>query len=156
MEAACRCCGVFVDRSDSHPVNPAALAHLQDLVTEPVQSWDAVICSSNAGKSVVETVLNSREEALADRSGGDVACLRASRPQLPVIPLPLPDSAMVVPEFDKRQARKALGLPEEASVVLWLGRLSVYTKLDPWPTYAILDRSEAAQPSTCSLGVWAR
>ena len=35
---------------------------------------------------------------------------------------------MVVPEFDKRQARKALGLPEEASVVLWLGRLSVYTK----------------------------
>jgi len=119
---------------------PAALAHLQDLVTEPVQSWDAVICSSNAGKSVVETVLNSREEALADRSGGDVACLRASRPQLPVIPLPLPDSAMVVPEFDKRQARKALGLPEEASVVLWLGRLSIYTKLDPWPTYAILDR----------------
>ena len=100
---------------------PAALSHLQDLVSEPVQPWDAVICSSTAGRSVVEAVLNSREEALAERSGGDVARLRASRPQLPVIPLPLPDSAMAVPALDKRRARKALGLPETASVVLWLG-----------------------------------
>ena len=119
---------------------PAALSHLQDLVSEPVQPWDALICSSTAGRSVVEAVLSSREEALAERSGGDSARLRASRPQLPVIPLPLPDSAMAVPELDKRRARKALGLPETASVVLWLGRLSVYTKLDPWPTYAILER----------------
>ena len=119
---------------------PAALAHLQDLVSEPVQSWDALICSSTAGRSVVEAVLNSREEALADRSGGDAARLRSQRPQLPVIPLPLPDSAMEVQALDKRRARKALGLPETASVVLWLGRLSVFTKLDPWPTYAILDR----------------
>ena len=28
---------------------PAALGHLQDLVTEPVQPWDALICSSSAG-----------------------------------------------------------------------------------------------------------
>ena len=47
---------------------------------------------------------------------------------------------MAVPELDKRGARAALGLPEKAAVVLWLGRLSVYTKLDPWPTYAILER----------------
>ena len=119
---------------------PAALAHLQDLVSEPVQSWDAVICSSVAGRSVVEAVLTSREEALAERTGGDAACLRASRPQLPVIPLPLPDSAMTVPELDKCEARRVLDLPETASVVLWLGRLSMFTKLDPWPTYAILDR----------------
>ena len=119
---------------------PAALSHLQDLVSEPVQPWDALICSSTAGRSVVEAVLNSREKALAERSGGDMARLRASRPQLPVIPLPLPDSAMAVPALDKRRARTALGLPETASVVLWLGRLSVYTKLDPWPTYLILER----------------
>ena len=119
---------------------PAALAHLQDLVSEPVQRWDALICSSRAGRSVVEAVLDSREEALVERTGGDVALLRAARPQLPVIPLPLPDSAMEVSALDKRKARKALGLPETACVVLWLGRLSVYTKLDPWPTYAILNR----------------
>ena len=86
---------------------PAALAHLQDLVSEPVQSWDALICSSTAGRSVVEAVLNSREEALADRSGGDAARLGSQRPQLPVIPLPLPDSAMEVQALDKRRARRA-------------------------------------------------
>ena len=119
---------------------PAALAHLQDLVSEPVQPWDALICSSTAGRSVVETVLRSREEALAERSGGDVSRLQASRPQLPVIPLPLPNHAMLVPECNKRRARSSLGLPDTASVVLWLGRLSVCTKLDPWPTYSILER----------------
>ena len=119
---------------------PAAQAHLQDLVSEPVQSWDALICSSTAGRSVVEAVLTSREEALAERFGGDAERLRASRPQLPVIPLPLPDSAMDLPALDKRGARKALGLPEMASVVLWLGRMSLYTKFDPWPTYVVLDR----------------
>ena len=118
---------------------PAALAHLQDLVGEPVQPWDALICSSTAGRSVVEAVLRSREDALAKRSGGDAERLRALRPQLPVIPLPLPDSAMGVRALDKRLARSSLGLPQEASVVLRLGRLSVYTKLDPWPTYAILE-----------------
>ena len=97
------------------------------------------ICSSTAGRSVVEAVLNSREEALAERSGGDAARLRAFRPQLPVIPLPLPDCAMGVPALDKKRARKALDLPENASIVLWLGRLSTY-KASPWPTYAILER----------------
>ena len=119
---------------------PAALAHVQDLVSEPVHPWDALICSSIAGRSVVEAVLDSREEALAARAGGDVACLRASRPQLPVIPLSLPDSAMTVSALNKLESRSSLNLPETASVVLWLGRLSVFTKFDPWPTYSILER----------------
>ena len=45
-----------------------------------------------------------------------------------------------MPALDKRRRGRLLGFPETASVVLWLGRLSVYTKLDPWPTYAILER----------------
>ena len=47
---------------------------------------------------------------------------------------------MTVSALDKSKQGRALVLPETASVVLWLGRLSVFTKLDPWPTYAILDR----------------
>ena len=88
---------------------PAALAHLQDLVSEPVQPWDALICSSTAGRSVVEVVLNSREEALAERSGGHAARLKASRPQLPVIPLPLPESAMSVAALDKLRGEEGSG-----------------------------------------------
>ena len=47
---------------------------------------------------------------------------------------------MTVQALDKREREGSLDLPETASVVLWLGRLSVFTKLDPWPTYAILER----------------
>ena len=39
-----------------------------------------------------------------------------------------------------RRLRASLGPADKASVVLWLGRLSVCTKLDPWPTYAVLER----------------
>ncbi|TCD58120.1 glycosyltransferase [Synechococcus sp. BS55D] len=119
---------------------PAALAHLEGLVTEPVQPWDALICSSTAGRAVVEGVLGSREQALAERTGGDPRRLQALRPQLPVIPLPLPDSAIEPTQLSQQAARAALELPADAAVVLWLGRLSVYTKLDPWPSYALLER----------------
>ena len=51
---------------------------------------------------------------------------------------------MTVQTLDKRAARTALDLPDTASVVLWLGRLSVFTKFDPWPTYAILERVSRA------------
>ena len=61
------------------------------------------------------------------------------RPQLPVIPLPLPIEAFAQPA-PAEEAKRALGLPESCAVVLWLGRLSLLTKLDPWPTYQMLER----------------
>ena len=66
---------------------PAVLGHLQDLVVEPVQPWDAVICSSRAGRDAVEQVLR----AVRSKSDGARVLLaerlRSQRPRLPVIPL---------------------------------------------------------------------
>ena len=50
------------------------------------------------------------------------------RPQLPVIPLPLPIEAFEQPA-PAAEAKRALGLPESCAVVLWLGRLSLLTKV---------------------------
>ena len=118
---------------------PTALGYLQELLTEPVQPWDALICSSTAGRDVVEGVLDVREQQLLDRLGVAKAAVSVPRPQLPVIPLPLPIEAFsqFVPA---EEAKKALGMPESCAVVLWLGRLSLLTKLDPWPTYQMLER----------------
>ena len=57
------------------------------LVSEPVYSWDAVVCSSSAGRDVVLSLIQDREE----QHDGLVqtAPSRSSRPQLPVIPLPV-------------------------------------------------------------------
>ena len=47
--------------------------------------------------------------------------------------------------------------PESCAVVLWLGRLSLLTKLDPWPTYQMLERvAQRLEASTCFGGVWPR
>ena len=119
---------------------PAALGHLQDLVTEPVQPWDALICSSRAGRAVVEAVLADRERQIIDRSGGSAGSLQRRRPQLPVIPLPLPVAQMLAALPSQQEARQALALPAHTHVVLWLGRLSALTKADPYPLYAVLER----------------
>ena len=108
---------------------------MQDLVTEPVQPWDALICSSFAGRDAVEQVLDAREEQLQWRTGAAAARLRAQRPNLPVIPLPLPPESLEPFSLNKLQARQQLGIASDHAVVLWLGRLSLLTKIDPWPTY---------------------
>lgn len=114
-------------------------ALLQELVTEPVMPWDAVVCSSTAGRAVVEAVLDDREGLLVHRTGGSRQILRQYRPQLPVIPLPL-DLKPLLELPPKEKARQALGLDAHTAVVLWLGRLSLYTKQDPWFTYRVIDR----------------
>ena len=119
---------------------PAVLGQLQDLVTEPVQPWDAVICSSRAGRDAVEQVLDIREEQIQRRTGADYHHLRSQRPRLPVIPLPLPLESLKPSSLCSEQARHKLGIDPNHAVVMWLGRLSLLTKLDPWPTYAILER----------------
>ncbi len=124
-----------------HTLNtPASLAHLEALATEPIHPWDALICTSSAGRAVVEAVLNNREAQLHERLGTSQPL---PRPQLPVIPLPIPVEAMQRVLPDRTAARLVLGIPSEAHVCLWLGRLSMLTKLDPWPSYQLLQRLAA-------------
>ena len=42
--------------------------------------------------------------------------------------------------MNQQQARQQLGIAPDHAVVLWLGRLSLLTKIDPWPTYQVLER----------------
>ena len=57
VAATCWFCCFFLIGQIHTLSTPAALGHLQDLVTEPVQPWDALICSSRAGRDAVEQVL---------------------------------------------------------------------------------------------------
>ena len=84
---------------------PTALGFLQDLLTDPVQPWDALICSSTAGREVVQGVLDLHEQQLLERLGVDKTAVSLPRPQLPVIPLPLPNEAFTEPFLLKRPIR---------------------------------------------------
>ena len=127
-----------------HTLNtPAALAHLEALASEPIQPWDALICTSSAGRDVVEAVWADRQTQLQQRLGSTAPL---PKPTLPVIPLPIPALAMQQALPERSAARQALNLPQDAHVCLWLGRLSLLTKLDPWPTYALLQRVASELP----------
>ena len=116
-----------------------AMVRLEEITSENVFAWDSLICSSTAGREVVQSVLAQREDRQSRRAGVSAKSLRQHRPQLPVIPLPMPVEELqsVLPE--RSVARTALGLPHDADVVLWLGRLTLLSKSDQAPTYRILD-----------------
>lgn len=117
-----------------------AVAHLEALADQPLGPWDALVCSSSTGRAVVEALLEERESFLAHRYGGSQKRARQMRPKLPVIPLPVPVSAVIAALPTRSEARAVLGIPARAHVLVWLGRLSLFTKADPWPTYALLQQ----------------
>jgi starch synthase len=124
-----------------HTLNtPASLGHLEALASEPIQPWDALICTSTAGRAVVEAVFNDREQQLQERFSIQTPL---PRPQLPVIPLPIPVDTMQRQLPARAAARQQLEIPANAHVCIWLGRLSLLTKLDPWPSYQLLQRLAA-------------
>ena len=111
-----------------------------NLVTAPVQPWDALICTSAAVKTTVEQVMTAWGEYLADRTGGKSQILV----KLPIIPLGVDCSAF--PQgLDalnlRHQQRQKLGISADDIVVLFVGRLTFSAKGHPVPMYIALERA---------------
>ena len=105
---------------------------LGQFAAAPVRHWDALICTSQAARQVVEGFLERQEEWLSQRLGAT----RFERPQLPVIPLGVHPEAWTPPGGKAEamaSARQQIGIPHEALVVLLAGRLDVLTKFQPGP-----------------------
>lgn len=124
------------------------------LASAPLQSWDALICPSNAIKGAVETVLEGWRYYLADRLGVDRA--QASRPslQLPVIPLGVDTTRfdkITTPEKRGNQ-RRALSLGSDATAILYVGRLNYLAKANPLPMLiAVEDVARRRNPAPVHL-----
>ena len=104
---------------------------MREMLRAPFGPGDAVVCTSEAGRLVME---KHREEALSrERAEGQLAA-GGSPLRLPVIPLGVDDACFRVP--GKLDSRRALGLPEDAVMALYLGRLSAQTKADLAPLLA--------------------
>ncbi len=116
-----------------------ALRAIGDLLTAPVQSWDAVICTSNAARSVVSAQLESAFDYFTRRFGAT----RPPLPQLPVIPLGIHcDSFAPTGEAKAagRAFRNELGIGDDDVAVLYLGRVSYHAKAHPLPMYLALEQ----------------
>lgn len=112
----------------------SAMGAVVDMVRAPIQPWDALICTSRAIRSTVETLLRAEMEYLHGRMGAT----RFTIPELPVIPLGV-DCEALRPDPAQRAAWRAeLGIAEQEVVVLQFGRLAYHAKAHPVPLYHAL------------------
>lgn len=113
-----------------------AMDSLVDLITAPVQPWDALICTSTAVKNNVERLLQAQVDYLQARLGVQ----RLILPQLPVIPLGIHTADFVFTPAQRLAARAALQAGPDTVVVLFTGRLSFHAKAHPLAMYQALER----------------
>ncbi|HIK33177.1 MAG TPA: glycosyltransferase family 4 protein [Oscillatoriales cyanobacterium M4454_W2019_049] len=117
----------------------AVMQAVGDLFIAPFQPWDAIVCTSNAVKTWMESLLERWGDYLAQRIGGTPH----TEIQLPVIPLGVDCEAFLSGEEAQRvrhQWRQRLGIPPEAIIVLFVGRLIAHAKAHPVPMYLALER----------------
>ena len=117
-------------------------SHMETLLG-PVQSWDALVCTSRAVKRTVELLFERWHAYLADRFGAT----RLPTPQLPILPL-----GVDVAKFRRTEERAAagrawrakLGIPDDALAALYLGRLSYVEKAHPTPMFIAMEQAARA------------
>ena len=117
-----------------------AMGLIADLLTAPVMPWDGLICTSDAVKNSVQTLMGAQSDYLRWRFGQSMAC---DGPQLATIPLGVDCNSFVDFSENQNAARNALGLEPEDVAFLFLGRLSFHAKAHPLPMYLGLE--EVAQ-----------
>ena len=120
-----------------------AMDAITELLTAPVQPWDAIICTSTAVKSNVERILQAQVDYLKDRLG----ITKITLPQLPVIPLGIHTQDFVFSNDQKQQARQVIGVDNKTHVVLFMGRLSFHAKAHPLAMYQALEQVAQALPA---------
>lgn len=122
-----------------------AMDSVTQLVTAPLQPWDALICTSSAVKKNVEFLLEREADYLRDRLGAS----RFVLPNLPVIPLGIHTEDFVFDSEQRRAARRSFSIADDTLVVMFMGRLSFHAKAHPLPMYLALE--EAARRSGKSV-----
>ena len=114
----------------THTVSTARVVRgLHDLLSEPVEDWDAIICTSRAVHGVTQRLMDEAAEHYRTRFGAT----RMPRPQLPIIPLGI-ETADFAPRAGARASfRDRCQVPENGIVIMSMGRLSVVEKANPIP-----------------------
>ncbi len=118
------------------------------LIAEPVEEWDAIICTSRAVRAVVQNQFEAETAYFRNRFGAT----RVPLPQLPVIPLGIEAADFAPRDGARGRFRAAHGVPEDAVVVMSMGRLSVIEKANPLPMLMALER--AAEETGREVHLW--
>lgn len=108
----------------------------------PLQSWDAVICTSQAVRDTVTNVFAEWGDYLSARLGGDGNA--AARLQLPIIPLGIDVGAFARDPGARAAFRRSHTIADDAIAALFLGRISATAKAHPLPMFLALQAAHKA------------
>lgn len=114
-----------------------AMDAIANLLLAPIQPWDALICTSRAGREAIEKQLVAVGDYLAERLGGRPPAL----PRLATIPLGIDCAGFAHDPGHRALWRGKLGIAEGEVAALFLGRLSAHAKAHPEPMYLALERA---------------
>lgn len=132
----------------THTLSGPPLSTFAAYPVRALAPWDAVICTSRAAVSVLESVLGAAEDYLSWRVG---AAVKAHRPQLPIIPLGVHVGDFDFSDGDRAQARTALGLGDDEVAVLFAGRLVFHAKAHPFQMFEALEAAAQATGKQLAL-----
>ena len=105
---------------------------ISELVTAPLEPYDALVCTSRAAVEVIRGVTSNYADYLAERFQGKAVF----RPRLELIPLGVNSNKFrpAAPN-EKLAARKLLGIQTDEIAVLSVGRLAFHAKVHPFPIF---------------------
>lgn len=109
------------------------------LLLEDTRAYDSLICSSQSARRALGEILQHVRERFAAQHGVELAF----RGRLDVIPLGV-DVDLWRPR-DQAAARAEVGLPQSATILLYLGRLSATDKADLEPLLSVFARLSRRQ-----------
>jgi glycosyltransferase involved in cell wall biosynthesis len=110
---------------------------LADIVTAPIEPWDALICTSTAVRASVELELDAVRADLEERLGAT----KVPTPNLVTIPLGVNVDDFATTAESREHWRKTLEIPDDAVVVLYVGRFNPHAKMNPIPMAMALERA---------------
>ena len=122
-------CGITHTLSDIEVIQA-----IQDMLIAPIESWDALVCTSNAAQKTVQAIFNDWSDYINDKHG------YSPKPSLqtPVIPIGVDLDKFARTDAKVRSGKKLrqkLNIPDDAIVGLYFGRLNFLTKSHPTPMF---------------------
>jgi len=134
----------------------AAMKAIMNLVTAPVEPWDALICTSRAVKTSVENILSGWEKCLSKRLSIKPEYKRL---QLPIIPLGVDCEQYADSEkrrISRQEFRQKYNIRDSDVAVLYFGRLSIHAKAHPLPMFVALEEAarQTGKPVVLILAGW--
>ena len=126
----------------------AAVEALRNLVIAPFEPYDRLVCTSDAVREMVRTVISNYSAYLRDRFGGQPRSLVP----LEVIPLGVNcEKYRPATEDQRMAARAAYDVRDDEIVVLFMGRLSHHAKANPFPMFRSLSEASVASQKSVHL-----